>query len=98
VNHRSGTRRFQLGFDIGFGVTVTLGAMLLIGGLFITMNPPNVIAWLPGPASVLAGYLVIVKRRPADAYPIGVLFIPIMLALVWWLAFLYSWHVLGEFT
>ena len=67
-----------------------LGCLLLVPGI-----APGL--WYMVPLNVFAGFAILWRRYPRDAYIIGLVYVPIMSALMIWLAALISWHVVGDY-
>jgi hypothetical protein len=49
------------------------------------------------PAGLLAGFTVFWRRYPGNVYPIGLLYFPVLGAILLYLASLVSWHIVGDY-
>lgn len=81
---------------VALACAVPVGLMLAFLGL-LTLVPGSAPGlWYMVPVGVLAGFAVLWRRYPRDAYIIGLVYVPLMSALLLLLAALISWYVVGD--
>lgn len=68
---------------------------LFVGVVFVLPATAPAL-WLAVPGSVLAGMIVIARRLPEQTYPIGLVFVPIMCAVLSLAVLQVYWSVLGD--
>jgi hypothetical protein len=82
--------------SVALACAVSVGWMLAFLGLLTLMPGLAPGLWYMVPVGVFAGFAILWRRYPRDAYIIGLVYIPIVSALLLWLAALISWHVVGD--
>lgn len=78
-------------------VSVSIGLMLAFLGLLVLVPEVAPVLWLMVPVGVIAGFAVLWRRYPRDAYLIGLLYVPMMSVLLIWMAAQISWTVVGDY-
>jgi hypothetical protein len=76
---------------------MALASMALCVGVVMLMPASGPLAWLAVPLSLFAGMVVIHRRSPDYTYPIGLLFVPIVGAILTFAALQVGWTILGYY-
>ena len=81
---------------IGWGFTASLACMAVFVGAVMVSPITAPALWLGVPASLVLGMVIIHRRVPRDSYIIGLVFVPIVGALLTLAALQVYWTVLGD--
>ncbi len=91
---RAGVARYVLG--IIAALTVSVGCMALIIGTVLVAPAAMPVLWIGVPFATFCGMLIVHRRFPADTYVIGLIFVPVVTALLGIAALQVSWSVGGN--
>ena len=79
-----------------YGVTMSLSTMALCVAVIMLIPTTGPGVWFAVPLALLGGMAVIHSRMPGYSYPIGVVFVPVVGAILVLAAIQVSWTVLGN--
>lgn len=88
--------RHDLVIAVFGGLTMAFACMALVVGTVMFVPAAGPLLWLGIPASLFAGMMVIHRTVPDYSYPIAVLFVSLVGAILALIAFQVSWTVLGN--
>jgi hypothetical protein len=88
-----GFKEFALA--IFYGLTMSFSSMAFCVAVVMVMPFAGPLVWLAIPLSVFTGMVAIHRRLPDYSYPIGLLFVPIVGAVLTFAALQVGWTILG---
>jgi hypothetical protein len=80
-----------------YGLTMSLSTMALCVAVIMLIPATGPGVWFAVPLALFGGMAVIHSRMPGYSYPIGVIFVPIVGAILILAAIQVSWTVLGNY-
>lgn len=86
----------QYASGIVAALTMSAGCMALVIAAVLLAPDAMAFVWIGVPVATFCGMLVIHRRFPADTYVIGLVFVPVVAALLWFAALQVSWTIGGN--
>jgi hypothetical protein len=94
VRRRAGIARYASG--IAAAITMSAGCMALVIAAVVIVPAAMPLVWIGVPIATFCGMLVVYRRFPADTYVIGLVFVPVVAALLCLAALQVSWTIGGN--
>lgn len=77
-------------------LAMSAGCMALVVAAVVVAPAAMPFVWVGVPIATFCGMMIVHRRFPADTYVIGLVFVPVVAALLWLAAVQVSWTVGGN--